>query len=261
MSRPHTGSAARDAASDSRGADVAPQGGGAGTRGSHADAGSRGAGTAASPAQAPEPVGEELRAAEEIFGDRLDLARRYVGHLSDSGIERGLIGPREVPRLWVRHVLNCAVVQELIPQGASVVDVGSGAGLPGLCLALARPDLSLTLVEPLERRVIWLDEVVRDLELGDSVRILRGRGEQIVGEVEADIVTARAVSALGGLLDITLPILRGTGQLLALKGRSAEEEVRKARKKLSKYGARETEILTVGDRLLSEPTTVVRVSL
>lgn len=261
MSRPHTGSAARDAASDSRGADVAPQGGGAGTRGSHADAGSRGAGTAASPAQAPEPVGEELRAAEEVFGERLDLARRYVGHLSDSGIERGLIGPREVPRLWVRHVLNCAVVQELIPQGASVVDVGSGAGLPGLCLALARPDLSLTLVEPLERRVIWLDEVVRDLELGDSVRILRGRGEQIVGEVEADIVTARAVSALGGLLDITLPILRGTGQLLALKGRSVEEEVRKARKKLSKYGARETEILTVGDRLLSEPTTVVRVSL
>lgn len=204
--------------------------------------------------------GATLEAAQKVFGDRLPLAERYVQHLATSGIERGLIGPREVPRLWERHVLNCAVVQELIDEGASVADVGSGAGLPGLCLAIARPDLSLTLIEPLERRVIWLTEVVDDLGL-ENVDIMRSRAEQAVGMVEADYVTARAVSALVGLLDITLPILRGTGQLLALKGRSAAEEIAKAQKKLNKYGARETEILVAGESLLEEPTTVVRVSL
>lgn len=208
----------------------------------------------------PELTGTNLAATEKIFGDRLDLAKRYVEHLATSGIERGLIGPREVPRLWERHVLNCAVVQELIEDGASVADVGSGAGLPGLCLAIARPDLQLTLIEPLERRVIWLTEVVDDLEL-ENVDIMRSRAEQVVGHVDADYVTARAVSALVGLLDITMPILRGTGQLLALKGRSAQEEIDKAKKKLNKYGARTTEILVTGEDLLEEPTTVVRVML
>ena len=158
----------------------------------------------------PELAGPTLVAADQIFGDRLPLAERYVEHLATSGIERGLIGPREVPRLWERHVLNCAVVEEFIEDGARVADVGSGAGLPGLCLAIARPDLQLTLIEPLERRVIWLTEVVDDLGL-DNVDILRSRAEQAVGQVDADYVTARAVSALVGLLDITLPILRGTG--------------------------------------------------
>ncbi|WP_346845691.1 16S rRNA (guanine(527)-N(7))-methyltransferase RsmG [uncultured Rothia sp.] len=204
--------------------------------------------------------GTELDAAQKIFGDRLPLAQRYVEHLATSGIERGLIGPREVPRLWARHVLNCAVVEEFITPNASVADVGSGAGLPGLCLAIARPDLSLTLIEPLERRVIWLDEVIEDLGL-ENVDILRSRAEQAVGMVDADFVTARAVSALIGLLDITLPILRGTGELLALKGRSAAEEITKARKKLNKYGAREVDILTAGENLLEEPTTVVQVVL
>lgn len=204
--------------------------------------------------------GDALEAAQKVFGDRLPVAQRYVHHLASSGIERGLIGPREVPRLWERHVLNCAVVQELIEQGATVADVGSGAGLPGLCLAIARPDLSLTLIEPLERRVIWLTEVVEDLGL-ENVDIMRSRAEQAVGYVEADYVTARAVSALVGLLDITLPILRGTGQLLALKGRTATEEITKAKKKLNKYGARKTEILLAGEDLLEEPTTVVRVTL
>ena len=165
-----------------------------------------------------------------------------------------------MPRLWARHVLNCAVVEEFITPNASVADVGSGAGLPGLCLAIARPDLSLTLIEPLERRVIWLDEVIEDLGL-ENVDILRSRAEQAVGMVDADFVTARAVSALIGLLDITLPILRGTGELLALKGRSAAEEITKARKKLNKYGAREVDILTAGENLLEEPTTVVQVVL
>ena len=176
----------------------------------------------------------ERAAAEAVFGERLPLAERYVQH--------------------------CAVVQEYIAPNASVADVGSGAGLPGLCLAIARPDLKLTLIEPLERRVIWLNEVVEDLGL-ENVTVLRSRAEQAVGAVEADVVTARAVSALVGLLDITLPILRGTGELLALKGRSAAEEITKAKKKLNRYGARETEILTAGGDLLEEPTTVVRVRL
>ena len=202
----------------------------------------------------------ERAAAEAVFGERLPLAERYVQHLATTGIERGLIGPREVPRLWGRHVLNCAVVQEYIAPNVSVADVGSGAGLPGLCLAIARPDLKLTLIEPLERRVIWLNEVVDDLGL-ENVTVMRSRAEQAVGAVDADVVTARAVSALVGLLDITLPILRGTGELLALKGRSAAEEITKAKKKLNRYGARETEILTAGGDLLEEPTTVVRVRL
>jgi len=202
----------------------------------------------------------ERAAAEAVFGERLPLAERYVQHLATTGIERGLIGPREVSRLWARHVLNCAVVQEYIAPNASVADVGSGAGLPGLCLAIARPDLNLTLIEPLERRVIWLNEVIEDLGL-ENVTVMRSRAEQAVGAVDADVVTARAVSALVGLLDITLPILRGTGELLALKGRSAAEEITKAKKKLNRYGARETEILTAGADLLEEPTTVVRVRL
>ncbi|MFW0155850.1 16S rRNA (guanine(527)-N(7))-methyltransferase RsmG [Rothia sp. P6271] len=208
----------------------------------------------------PELTGVERIAAEKIFGQRLSLAQRYVEHLATSGIERGLIGPREVPRLWGRHVLNCAVVQEYIKKDASIADVGSGAGLPGLCLAIARPDLDITLIEPLERRVIWLDEVVEDLGLG-NVTILRSRAEQAIGMVDVEYVTARAVSALVGLVDITLPILRGTGELLAIKGRSAGEEIAKAQKKLNKYGARTVEVLSAGEGLLDEPTTIVRVSL
>lgn len=220
---------------------------------------------ASRPAPDPQPAppleGHELAAARQLFGHRLDLARRYTGHLASSGIVRGLIGPREAPRLWERHVLNCAVVEQLIEPGAAVVDVGSGAGLPGLCLALARPDLSLTLVEPLERRVQWLEEVVADLGL-TNVTVLRARAEQARDRLpETDVVTARAVTALVGLVDITLPLLRGSGRLLALKGRSAHEEMTKARKKFARYGVRSAEVLTVGDELLTEPTTVVRLTL
>lgn len=213
------------------------------------------------PQEPPAPDVRERLAAERLFGDRMEQAERYVAHLASSGIVRGLIGPREVPRLWSRHVLNCAVVQELVPREARLADVGSGAGLPGLCLALARPDLRITLIEPLERRVQWLDEVVADLGLS-NVRVLRARAEQAREETgEVDVVTARAVSALVGLVDITLPLLRGTGELLALKGRSAGDEVRKAQKKLERYGARSTEIVTAGAELLQEPTTVVQVRL
>ena len=207
-----------------------------------------------------ELTAEEAVAAERIFGDRLDLAKRYVEHLATSGIERGLIGPREVPRLWSRHVLNCAVVAELIDEGVKVADVGSGAGLPGLCLAIARPDLYLTLIEPLERRVIWLEEVVMDLGL-NNVEIIRSRAEAAIGKVECSVVTARAVSALNTLAPLTIPLLGGEGVLLAIKGRTAEEEISKAGKVLKKLGGVKTEVLVAGQDILAEPTTVVRVQV
>ncbi len=210
--------------------------------------------------QEVQPSSEELRAAQAIFGERLPLADRYVQHLASTGMERGLLGPREVPRLWGRHVLNCAVVAELIAEGAEVADVGSGAGLPGLTFAIARPDLSLTLIEPLERRCIWLNEVVEDLGLG-NVTVYRSRAEQAVEHINADVVTARAVSALGNLAGLTIPLLHGQGEVLAIKGRSAAEEVEKASKLLRKLGAGKTEVLTVGDTLLEETTTVVRINV
>lgn len=200
----------------------------------------------------------ELAAAEKIFGERLDLAKRYVEHLATSGTERGLIGPREVPRLWSRHVLNCAVIESAIARNSHVADVGSGAGLPGLCLAIARPDLELTLIEPLERRVIWLQEVVDDLGL-DNVTIMRTRAELAVGMVDADVVTARAVSALTNLAGLTIPLLNGSGEVVAIKGRSASEEIEKAGKVIRKLGGVETSVMVCGQELLEEPTTVVRI--
>ena len=207
-----------------------------------------------------ELTAQEAVAAERIFGDQLDLAKRYVEHLATSGIERGLIGPREVPRLWSRHVLNCAVVAELIDDGAKVADVGSGAGLPGLCLAIARPDLYLTLIEPLERRVVWLEEVVMDLGLS-NVEIIRSRAEAAIGKVECTVVTARAVSALKTLAPLTIPLLGGEGELLAIKGRSAEEEIATAGKTIRNLGGYETSVVIAGQDVLEEPTTVVRVKV
>lgn len=210
-------------------------------------------------AQPAPPLPAELAAAAaEIFGETLPLAKRYVEHLSSTGIEWGLIGPREVPRLWERHVLNCAIVADLLPEGVLVADVGSGAGLPGLCLAMARPDCQFLLIEPLERRVEWLDMVVADLGL-ENVDVIRGRSEQVAGNLDVDVVTARAVSALKSLLPLTMPLLKGQGQLLAIKGRSAADEITAAAKALRKYSCAEPEILTVGDDVLPEPTTVVRV--
>ncbi len=208
--------------------------------------------------QAPPLEGALLTAAQELFGDRLDLAVRFVEHLSTTGIEWGLLGPREVPRLWERHVLNCAVVGQLLPEGALVADVGSGAGLPGLALALARPDNQFILIEPLERRVAWLDMVVADLGL-ENVDVVRARSEQVVGNIEVDIVTARAVSALKSLLPLTVPLLAGSGELLAIKGRSAADEIAAAAKALKKFKCSTPVIETVGSDLLDEPTTVVRV--
>ncbi len=198
-------------------------------------------------------------AVEVVFGEQTDLAERFVEHLVTTGIEWGLLGPREITKMWDRHVLNCAVVHELLPKGALVADVGSGAGLPGIALAIARPDVQFILIEPLERRVDWLDMVIDDLGLA-NVDVLRARSEQIVETVDVDIVTARAVSAMKSLIPMTVPLLHGSGELLAIKGQSAANEIEKADKVLRKFKTQHSEVLTVGDELLEVPTTVARLT-
>ena len=194
---------------------------------------------------------------QTFFGDRVGLALAFASHLAGTGVSRGLLGPREVPRLWSRHVLNCAAVASLVPADAQVVDVGSGAGLPGIVLALARPDLHVTLVEPLLRRVGWLEDVVGDLGL-DSVTVVRGRAEELRGYA-FDVATARAVAALDRLAVWCLPLLREGGVLLALKGRSAAEELAQAEPALRRLGAVSWGVREVGGGVLDEPTTVVEV--
>ncbi|WP_084677299.1 16S rRNA (guanine(527)-N(7))-methyltransferase RsmG [Yaniella halotolerans] len=198
-------------------------------------------------------------AVEVLYGESTATVERFVHHLVTTGIEWGLLGPREIPKMWDRHVLNCAVVQELLPKGALVADVGSGAGLPGIALAIARPDVQFVLIEPLERRVDWLEMVVEDLEL-ENVDVVRARSEQVFETVDVDIVTARAVSAMKSLVPMTVPLLHGSGELLAIKGKSAANEIEKADKVLRKFKTKHSEVLTVGDELLAVPTTVARLT-
>ena len=207
------------------------------------------------PAPSPE---EPPPAALAVFGDRSALAGRYVSHLVTTGVTRGLIGPREAPRVWERHVLNCAVVAELLPDGARVVDVGSGAGLPGIPLAVARPDLSVVLVEPLARRVDWLREVVEDLGL--PVEIERGRAEEAGVRARwegADVVTARAVAPLARLAGWALPLVRAGGSLVALKGASAADEVRRDAAAVRRIGGADPRVVRCGVGLVEPPSTVV----
>lgn len=200
-----------------------------------------------------------LSTARKIFGDRFDIAERYYESLASDGVERGLIGPREVPRLWERHILNCAVLGELIGEGESVVDVGSGAGLPGIPLAIARPDLRITLVEPLLRRSVYLAEFVETNEL--DVLVVRGRAEEsgVVKEAGgADVVTSRAVAPLEKLAKWSLPLIHEHGRMLALKGSSAAEEVSRDRASLTRLGAGKVDVVECGADLLPTPTMVVR---
>lgn len=198
-------------------------------------------------------------AALRIFGDRLPDAIRYGELLAGTGVERGLIGPREVSRLWERHLLNCAVLSEVVPEGVTVCDVGSGAGLPGIPLALVRPDLEITLLEPLLRRTRFLQEVVELLGL-DHVTVLRGRAEEVLGTFKpVHVVTARAVAPLDRLAGWGVPLLRPYGEMLAIKGDTAEEELRGARAALGKLGVVDTEVLSVGHGLVDPLSTVVRV--
>jgi 16S rRNA (guanine527-N7)-methyltransferase len=165
----------------------------------------------------------DVELVREVFGEQFGTIERYVDILASRGVEWGLIGPREVDRLWSRHVLNSVALGSLVPAGSSVVDVGSGAGLPGLPLAILRPDLKVTLLEPLLRRVNFLKETVAELGLGDRVSVVRGRAED--HRATYQVVTCRAVAALEKLLPWCLPLLASDGQLLALKGESAEREL------------------------------------
>lgn len=195
-----------------------------------------------------------------VFGDHVDGAKSFAKMLTEHGVERGLIGPREVDRLWDRHLLNSAAIAELLPQGSRVVDVGSGAGLPGIPLAIARPDLELTLLEPMARRVAWLTEVVETLGL--SVTVVRGRAEEAAVREQlsgSDVVTARAVAPLERLARWCLPLLRPGGQLLALKGESAAEELERDAQAVRNAGGSRHRIVSCGDGVLEVPTTVVLV--
>lgn len=195
--------------------------------------------------------------AREVFGQALTTAERYAEFLAGPGVERGLLGPREVERLWERHLLNCAVMEEAIPPDADVVDVGSGAGLPGVVLAIVRPDLSVTLVEPLLRRTVFLRECV-DLLALPNVEVRRARAEEVAGEFAADVVTARAVAPLERLARWALPLLRPGGELLALKGERAADELKDAEAVLREFGVREAEVLHAGHGRVDPPATIVR---
>ena len=201
----------------------------------------------------PTPVG-----ATQVFGDRLALAERFTAILTDSGVSHGLIGPREVPRLWERHVLNCAVIHPAIPVGQVVIDVGSGAGLPGLALAIARPDLELHLVEPKLRRTNWLSMTVADLEL-TNVTVHRGRAEQFWGALSAPVVTARAVARLGELATWCLPLLLPGGFMLAIRGAGVAEELKADRAVLRRMGAVDEVVESFGSGVVDPQTTVLRV--
>ncbi|MGW3358179.1 16S rRNA (guanine(527)-N(7))-methyltransferase RsmG [Streptomyces bungoensis] len=204
------------------------------------------------------PAPEQAR---EVFGDRFADAVRYAELLAEAGVQRGLIGPREVPRLWERHLLNCAVLSEAVPEGVTVCDVGSGAGLPGIPLALVRDDLNITLLEPLLRRTTFLTEVVELLGL-DHVTVVRGRAEEVMGKLPpVHVVTARAVAPLDRLATWGIPLLRPYGEMLALKGDTAEEELKAAATALSKLGAVATSVLHVGEGVVDPPSTVVRVEV
>jgi 16S rRNA (guanine527-N7)-methyltransferase len=199
-------------------------------------------------------------AAATIFGSRLELAERYAVLLANEATVRGLIGPGELPRLWTRHLMNCAVLEELIPPGAHVIDVGSGAGLPGIPLAIARPDLTITLVEPLLRRSGWLDDVVGRLGL-TAVEVRRDRAEELAGSLSAGVVTARAVAPMGRLARWCLPLVSPGGELLAMKGQGAEAELAVAAPQLRRLRAVEWGLETIGLGRLADPTSVIRVKV
>ena len=203
-------------------------------------------------------VEKEPAVAAKIFGDRIELARAYAAALARDSDTLGLLGPRELEIIWSRHILNSAVVAELVADGKTVADVGSGAGLPGIPMAIAQPNAQFTLIQPMERRSDWLKQQVAELGL-TNVEVLRARAEE-VGSVY-DIVTARAVSNLSKLLRLTVDLIRDGGELLALKGSKAAEEIAEAQKLAKKLKIAGFDLLTVGGEHLADPTTVVRTRL
>lgn len=198
------------------------------------------------------------RAAREVFGDSLPSIKRYAEILVDTGASHGLIGPRETPRVWDRHLLNCGIVETVLPYRTRLIDVGTGAGLPGLVLAMTRPDLQVHLVEPMLRRVKWLEGVVSELGV-KNVTIHRGRAQDLTGALKAPVVTARAVARLGELTAWCAPLIEGDGVLLALKGETVAEEVERDKAEIIRFGGRGVRVLTVGEEILKTPTRIAEV--
>ena len=201
-------------------------------------------------------IPEAPEGARRFFGGRLPRAETFAAVLADTGVSHGLIGPRELPILWERHILNCAVIEDAFTEGGKVIDVGSGAGLPGLALAIARPDLDVHLVEPMQRRTEWLRAATEAIGL-DNVTVHRGRAEEFHGVLSAPYVTARAVAALDKLARWCCPMVAPGGQLVAMKGQSASAEIDKATKVLRRLGVTATTITEHGADVLPAPTLTV----
>lgn len=197
-----------------------------------------------------------LSAPAEVFGSALPQLEAYAALLEGPGVERGLLGPREAPRLWERHLLNCAGLSALITGGEVVLDLGSGAGLPGLVLALQRPDVQVVLVEPLQRRATFLEEAVAELGLRNTL-VRRARAEELAGKLEVDVVTARAVAPVDRLAGWALPLLRPGGRLLALKGEQAAVELAAAGPVLHRLGAASSSVVEVGSEELGTRARIV----
>jgi 16S rRNA (guanine527-N7)-methyltransferase len=206
-----------------------------------------------------EPIEAEPDAAALVFGSQVDRARQYTADLARRGEELGLIGPLELPRLWSRHILNCVLIAPLLRPG-QVGDVGSGAGLPGLVLAIARPDVQFTLIEPMERRVDWLIAESRELGL-DNVTVLRARAEEARLSEPLTQVTARAVTALTKLIPATAPLLNHGGEMLFYKGARVADEVTAAAKQIRKARLRSVEVLELGEGIVPEVTRVFRATV
>lgn len=209
------------------------------------------------PSEGLEP---EPKAAETLAGERIDVLRAFTADLAERGELLGLIGPLERPRLWTRHVLNSAVVAPLLRSGQRLADIGTGGGMPGLILAIIRPDVDVRLIEPMERRCAWLAEQVQRLRL-DNVEILRGRAEEFHGAFAVDVVTARAVTALKKLIPMSAPLLSDGGETMFLKGQSVTAEIEAARKVISKHRLQNVRVEILGDGILAETTRLFRATV
>jgi len=222
-------------------------------------------GRAARPADGPETSAEETSAevppppaeAVAVFGATLPAAEHYARLLAGPGVTRGLLGPREVPRLWSRHLLNSAAIADLVPRPATLIDLGSGAGLPGIVLALLLPDVTVTLVERMQRRSNFLSECVDELSLGNA-RVCQVTAEELAGKVTADVVTARAVAPLDRLAGLAAGLVRPGGLILAIKGATADEEVARARPVLRRLGIQDVAVVRAGEGKVDRAATVVR---
>jgi 16S rRNA (guanine527-N7)-methyltransferase len=199
----------------------------------------------------------EPAVAEQIFGSHIEIARQFANNLAQFGEERGLIGPLEPQRLWSRHILNCGVFADLLTAGTLVGDIGSGAGLPGLVLALARPDVDFALIEPMERRTDWLSEQVTELGL-KNVQVVRSRVQDAPFIEKCDVVTARAVSALKTLIPMTAPLVKPGGSLLLMKGASVDREIVDAQKQIRVHRLVSLQVIYSGEGILDEPTRLVQ---